>query len=109
MRLCLIKFIKAEKSKNMNSDDDYQKKRILLSDFSFLHFLCYNLRKTITLQWDSEANDQLERLERKKAIVERVFSAHHGFNSFSEKIENRSEKDRERKSWERFLWKFESE
>ena len=72
MRLCLIKFIKAEKSKNMNSDDDYQKKRILLSDFSFLHFLCYNLRKMIMLQWDSKANDQLE-IKIRKSMMSSVF------------------------------------
>ncbi|KAL0014723.1 hypothetical protein SO802_001792 [Lithocarpus litseifolius] len=47
MRLFVIE---VERQKNRNSDDDYQKKRVLLSDFSFLHFLCYNLRKTITLR-----------------------------------------------------------
>ena len=44
----------------------------LLSDFSFLHFLCYKLRKTITLQWDSKANDQLE-IEIGKSMMSSVF------------------------------------
>ena len=67
-----LSVIEVERQKNWNSDDDYQKKRVLLSDFSFLHFLCYNLRKTITLQWDSKANDQLE-IEIGKSMMSSVF------------------------------------
>ena len=69
MRLSVIE---VERQKNWNSDDDYQKKRVLLSDFSFLHFLCYNLRKMIMLQWDSKANDQLE-IEIGKSMMSSVF------------------------------------
>ena len=69
MRLSVIE---VERQKNWNSDDDYQKKRVLLSDFSFLHFLCYNLRKMIMLQWDSKANDQLE-IKIRKSMMSSVF------------------------------------
>ena len=69
MRLSVIE---VERQKNWNSDDDYQKKRVLLSDFSFLHFLCYNLRKMIMLQWDSKANDQLE-IKIRKSMISSVF------------------------------------
>ena len=61
-----------ERQKNWKFDDDYQKQRVLHSDFNFLRFLCYNLRKTITLQWDSKANDQLE-IEIGKSMMSSVF------------------------------------